>query len=264
MIDRTLIPPAAAMSELSLFFRSEEGQKLLSHQRQRMTKLLRSTVGYNCLQLSAHKASALCNEERFGHYIQLGYAPAVGEQARDHLWSEYENLPIASNCVDVVILHHVLEFSSRPHELLREANRVLTDGGHILVVSFKPWGSWEAYKWLLRMRGNIDKRALQICQPVRSQRIHDWLYLLNYEMLTSRSHLFLDRPLFSKLNARGSGLAASSLGRAAKILSPLGLYYISLARKKTHIVRPVPQGWRVRKANQAALGVGHDRNQGGE
>ena len=42
-------------------------------------------------------------------------------------------LPFANECLDLLILPHVLEFSSDPHQILREAERVLRPEGRLII-----------------------------------------------------------------------------------------------------------------------------------
>jgi SAM-dependent methyltransferase len=55
---------------------------------------------------------------------------------------EYHRLPVASDSIDSVILPHTLDFSDRPHAILREVHRVLRADGHLLLMGFRPGGLW--------------------------------------------------------------------------------------------------------------------------
>lgn len=47
-------------------------------------------------------------------------------------------LPVADESFDLIVLHMVLHFAERPAEVIAEAARALTPGGHFLVVDFAP------------------------------------------------------------------------------------------------------------------------------
>ena len=51
-------------------------------------------------------------------------------------------LPIETNSIDLVLLPHILEFSSNPHQILREVQRVLMPEGHVIVCGFNPRSLW--------------------------------------------------------------------------------------------------------------------------
>ena len=55
---------------------------------------------------------------------------------------QLHHLPIETDSVDCVLLPHVLDYSDRPHAILREVDRVLTAHGHIAILGFKPGGFW--------------------------------------------------------------------------------------------------------------------------
>ena len=98
----------------------------------------RGVFGYHLLQIGCanfpmyenspvgHKFSITHNDNLAGHGIA-----ARGEA-----------IPLTSESVDVVLLHHALDYSSFQHQLLREVSRVLIAGGHIVIVGFNPVSSW--------------------------------------------------------------------------------------------------------------------------
>jgi len=92
-----------------------------------------------------------------------------------------EELPIAEQSIDLLVLPHALEFSPHPHQLLREAQRVLRPEGRLLLAGFNPLSLWglkrslgarQAYPW--------NGRFLHLA------RIKDWLSLLGFELLSGR------------------------------------------------------------------------------
>ena len=54
--------------------------------------------------------------------------------------ADYDALPIATNSVEAVLLPHTLEHAARPHELLREVDRVLVGEGNVVICGFSPLG----------------------------------------------------------------------------------------------------------------------------
>ena len=58
------------------------------------------------------------------------------------LVAEPAALSLQSDSVDVMLLPHTLEFAPDPHEVLREAARVLTGEGELVVLGFEPLGAW--------------------------------------------------------------------------------------------------------------------------
>lgn len=63
---------------------------------------------------------------------------ADGEQVVDLKLGDLRALPLADASVDSVVMHQVLHFLDEPDRAIAEAARVLTGGGHLLIVDFAP------------------------------------------------------------------------------------------------------------------------------
>ena len=77
------------------------------------------------------------------------------------LISDAEQLAVASDSIDAVLLPHTLERAESPHALLREVDRILRPDGHLLVLSFAPGGLW-GLRHLLAARGFPNGRERMI------------------------------------------------------------------------------------------------------
>ncbi|MDN5872185.1 MAG: class I SAM-dependent methyltransferase [Nitrococcus sp.] len=112
-------------------------------------------------------------------------------------------LPLHNETMDIVILIHQLEFSDYPHQILREAERVLSPEGHMLVLGFNPVSVWGLrYLFASRRRGGPPSNG-----RYRSQaRIEDWMRLLGLEIeRKDRLHFsppLNNRGLFGRLRRR--------------------------------------------------------------
>ena len=91
--------------------------------------------------------------------------------------SEYR-WPLPDSIIDVVILQHTLDFSANPHQILREACRVLCSGGYIVILGFNPFSIWGATHWLRRFSNDLPWST----NPVAGGRLVDWLRLLDFRM----------------------------------------------------------------------------------
>ncbi len=99
-----------------------------------------------------------------------------GTHAGPDLIGDPEELPVAADSVDAVLLPHTLEITSAPHALLREVDRILRADGHLLVLSFMPAGVW-GLRSLLSRGGYPPGRRRMIGEG----RLRDWLQLLSFE-----------------------------------------------------------------------------------
>lgn len=96
--------------------------------------------------------------------------------------------PLADSCVDIVVLQHGLDLSNNPHQMLKEAARVLIPNGYLLVVGFNPNSPWGLIKKL-----NLFSSQLPwITQPISVSRLLDWLTLVDMrvEMVDMQAHLW--------------------------------------------------------------------------
>ncbi|MEM7280346.1 MAG: class I SAM-dependent methyltransferase [Pseudomonadota bacterium] len=151
------------------------------------------------------------------------------------LISSPTQLAITSDSVDGVVLPHILELSSNPHQVLREAHRVLVGDGHLLIQGFNPLSLW-GLRHLLKFNRSVP--GIQRLMP--EYRINDWLSLLGFEVV-ERKRYFHSVPInresvLSKLE----GLEL--VGRNA--WPRLAACYMIVARKRVYTLTPTKTPWR--------------------
>lgn len=233
---RTVSPPmSVAMSDFNRFLSTALGSAIIAQEREIVDRHLPSLVGYNLLQLSVQKAQQFSYAARVGQYIQLGFAPSVDESGRDSIWADYQSFPIATDCIDIALLHHVLEFSQDPHQLLRETDRTLTAGGHMMVLGFNPISSWPLYQRYAQWGKGLPMSA----SSIRPGRLTDWLSVLNYDVLHQQSY-FYRPPINSEIALDRLGLI-ERFGERCHL--PFGLFYLLIARKRSYPINFVRQYW---------------------
>ena len=77
------------------------------------------------------------------------HAPA----GRSAVWCDLLDLPFEAQSVDLIVMPHTLEFTSDPHRLLREAERVLMPEGQLIILGFNSLSLWGARQSLGKMTG---------------------------------------------------------------------------------------------------------------
>ena len=150
-----------------------------------------------------------------------------------NLVCEGDEIPLASDSVDAVIVHHSLEFCGRPHQLLREVQRVLTPQGQLFIIGFNPWSLQGINS---RVRGFSGKSFWQHHRFVSESRLTDWLHLLGCEVESStRLHHF---PLFGGASWR-TRLAALNQWCDRRNLPSGSVYLVHAVNQVNGMHRPL-------------------------
>ncbi len=146
-----------------------------------------------------------------------------------------EQLPFATQSLDLLSLPHVLEFSTHPHEVLREAERVLRPEGRLLLAGFNPRSLWG----LRRRFARPETVGPWHGHFIALNRIKDWLALLGFELAGGRMACYappLNRQIW--LNRFGCLEAAGDRWWALG-----GGIYLIHAVKRVHGMRLIAPKW---------------------
>jgi SAM-dependent methyltransferase len=150
-----------------------------------LDNLTADIFGYNAVQIGMPQIDALAANRMPFKLLADRRTRAMDESSRPvNLTLDYTELPFASQSMDLVVLPHVLEFSTDPHQVLREVERVLIPEGQVIICGFNPASLWGARHVLRRVGGTsfLPRTEELISMP----RMKDWLKLLN--MSASQSH----------------------------------------------------------------------------
>lgn len=166
---------------LELWLRSPRGRKLLALEERELRRVLPDLFGRHVLQVGSWgRGRQLLESSEMLHRAVLGTVPGLGAAAL----SDPERLPLQEKSVDAVLLPHCLEFSRSPYPVLREANRVLSDRGRLIVLGFSPWSFWAWRQWLgLRYRAFPPGARF-----ISLARLGEWLELLDFEVCEARRY----------------------------------------------------------------------------
>ena len=210
------------------------GRHVLRLEQEMIATLLPGLFGYHLMQLGISRQVQLYEGSMIRHKFALARLPGVGTASA---LAEPEQLPIETDSVDVVLLHHVLEFSEQPHQLLREAARVVAPNGHLLIAGFNPWS-------LLGLRSLLWRRfghEIWSGHLLSTRRVSDWLELLDFAVDAVQQR-FHGLPTNHAATLQRLG-AVDSWG--ARWALPGGGLYLVHARKQVSRLTPVrPQRWR--------------------
>ena len=160
---------------LSDWFETPLGQYLLGQEQAYFDKTVADVFGFNAVQLGlAH--------QDFLRMSRIPLRVSAGPEAGAKVQVDFPLLSFATNSVDLLLLPHVLEFSDNPHQILREAERVLMPEGQLIICGFNPRSLWGAARWFGGSSGEYPWCGRFISLP----RLKDWLALLGFEMAAGR------------------------------------------------------------------------------
>lgn len=130
-------------------------------------------------------------------------------------------LPLGPESVASVIVPHVLDTHPLPHQVLREAHRVLRAEGCLLLSGFSPYSLIGLQRWLW-------PRAVVKGQYYSVGRVIDWLQLLGFEVVGSA--MFQYAPLTKSKRLQNGLSFVNSIGD--RWLPMTGGGYMITARKR--------------------------------
>lgn len=213
--------------------RQRLGQMLMQHERSLLTPLVEKKLGSHLFQLSIAGCEPVFDRSSIPNQIfsQMGVA---GEpfrfQSNCNLMTEPCNVPIANSVLDAVVLHHILEYTRNPHQVLREAHRVLISGGQLFVVGFNPWSLMGLRKVLTPFN-----KAPWTGSFRSLIKLYDWLKLLDFQVETTQ-YAFFNMP-FNYAAGDEDSNNIERLGRKYNCF--FGSTYAIVARKKRVCMTPI-------------------------
>jgi SAM-dependent methyltransferase len=213
------------------------GAYLLAQEQTLFDDLVSDIFGFNALQLGFLQADLLRNS-------RIPFALKASE-TQGNLLCDTQQLPIASNTMDLVLLPHTLDFSVSPQQTLREVERVLMPEGHIIIAGFNPLSTWG-------MRRFVSKRcssssALWHAHFLSALRIKDWLNLLGFEVFSTRMACYKLPVQSTSWMQRFDGL--DKLG--SRCWPMLGGVYCIVAKKRVLGMRIIKPNWKQAKLKRA-------------
>ena len=210
----------AGFGALANWFASEPGQDLLHRETDLLRERVRRFHG-DCLLWLGPVPEATGATSRCMVKSRLLAAPSIPVTRSENvaaLVTHTEALPLASNSVDGVVLHHALEYARDPRTAMREVTRVIRPGGRLLVCCFNPVSLW-AVSRLRRRMGTVS-----------AFRLHEWLAVLGFVREGGTHYLNYRATLNLKLTHPRWRRLSEWLNRTQ---APLGGVYLTLATKES-------------------------------
>ena len=254
-------PLPQSIPQLAEWFDKPCGRLLVASEMQVVNDMLPALFGYHLMQMSVSETVELAHDSPIHHRITVhtrtnfaqspekhcdGRVDSKDGDKRVHLVADFDQLPIESDSVDVVVLHHVLDFSPNPHQVLKEVNRILIPRGHVIIIGFNPFSLFGLWKMFASL---FSKNSHWRYSSIAKRRLFDWFKLLDLEK-SRITHTFF-RPPFSSVILLNRFAFLERAG--GKLGMPFGGVYVILARKDIAAVTPIRAPWE--KANRRLIGL---------
>lgn len=210
--------------KLQLWYQTSQGQVFLESCQHRLIPVLQATFGFHAVQLGAVPSA-----DRLLDYSYVNHKVIANNEGSADVICDFGALPFERDSVDLLFLPHSLEIASDPHQVLREAERVLVPEGRIVIIGVDPWTLSSAWSSIRRKR-----------QPQYSHgRVKDWMELLGLEI--EDSHMLSMIGYHRQSWIRGVPKVAGMLNLVESYLA--GGYAI-VARKRVSRTTRITPAWK--------------------
>lgn len=249
---------------------SAPGRYVLAWEQAQLDRVVSDVFGYRAVQLGMPQLDALRENRMPGRILTLDAASAVSlpyippptrpgadrlahggtghaPPGRATMWGDFAELPFENQSVDLLVMPHTLEFTREPHELLREAERVLVPEGRLVIVGFNSLSLWG-------VRQSIGRLTHRPFVPPDSEliaftRLKDWIKLLGFELSRGRFGCYRP-PLGNPQWLERCGFMEPAGDRWWPIF---GAVYLVTAVKRVRRMRLIGPAWKKKTSPVPAL-----------
>jgi len=204
------------------------GEHLQAHTQHLVNNAISRCFGYHLLKLGNLSTQLKTNKCPIRHQINCA------EDGVDiGLKSDLHDLPFQDSTIDCCILVHELDFSSDPHQLLREIDRILTLDGTLIISGYNPYSFFGC-------RSLFTPQNTQTARLFSPNRVIDWLHLLGFE-IKQKQH-------FDYISALPEGRLLSLIENIGqRYLSFFCSVYFIVAKKRCTPMTPVKSSFEFRR-----------------
>lgn len=241
-------------SALKEWLNTDPGRYVQTWEYRQLNRLLKNVFGYHAIQIGLAHWDLLRNN-RISHkwHTQTWVDRAIPKAV--HILCDAEQLPFANESIDLLVLPHVLEMSSDPHQVLREVQRVLRPEAQVVITGFNPWSLWGLRE---RLPGLERLLPLDPQQPLSAWRVADWLELLSFEVTDELFGCY--SPLCTQKKWLSRWRFMDRWGR--RWWSIFGAVYVVKATKRVNSITMVGLDWSKQSSKAKAAAAMAGRNMG--
>lgn len=237
----------------NIWYDTEEGKAVFAKVEQYLAKRQEEIFGYYAVELGVlPPVHSLLAASRIPHCY------SIGQKNGTDLVALPDFLPIMADNIDLLVASHVLECSVRPHQVLREVDRILVPEGHCFLIGFSPFSFVGLENLFIRDKDRSKKYQLRTVG-----RTKDWLKLLDFDILEVKH--FGYRPAI-KSKGKLPVMIWNSLGwlesLGERYLPLFGNVYVIHAKKQVIAQLPKKEfkGLNILSGSKPAVAVGNVAN----
>lgn len=177
----------SASLNLKEWLDTPRGRQMMRWERDLLARLWTRFYGHSALVIGSWGEHMPIFPQRW-RVETVGHDPALHCAALTDL----RHLPLLDDSADLVILRHSLAFAPSPHQLLREADRILSQRGQLVILGLSPWSLWGLGSRLPVRRAQLPDGLHMLGKT----RLIDWLHLLNFQ-IEEQGHYGPELPLWA-------------------------------------------------------------------
>lgn len=153
---------------------------------------------------------------------------SYNSEVTDIIQCHYHELPLACESVDIMVIHHALEFTTNPRGILEEVYHTLTHTGRLIIVGFNPHSLWGTNNW----HNQENNRAFASSRFISFKHVRTWLKQLNF-VISNYKTCYFRPPWQNEKKLKMFGF----LDKTGRLLWPRcgACYFITAEREKTLI-----------------------------
>jgi SAM-dependent methyltransferase len=236
-MDASSQPAGTVSTTLADWFATPLGNYLLARELAWFDRTVADIFGYHAIQIGLPDYAFLAQSRIAARWTVDYDAPA--QLRADPHW-----LPFQENALDLIVLPHALEFTTEPHQLLREAYRTLRPEGQVVIAGFNPFSLFGAKRYFGREQAPPWNGSF-----IALYRLKDWLSLLGFEVTGGGLDCYVP-PCRSPAWRARCGFFESAGDRWWPIAG--GVYYLRATKRVTGMRVITPAWQRPRRALAAA------------
>lgn len=218
----SLVPHILDSQDYDRWINSESASRLLDIQSTWLQHKITDMQGLQLMYQGISDDPSFIKYSPVSHCFRMGL-PWQEPVIKADAWMDSSEWPLADCNLDVLIMQHSLDFTRRPHQMIREAARVVVPYGYLIIIGFNPYSLWGGAQKALPFSSTMP----WVANPVSANRLKDWLTLLDFDIQSHETmgHLgllsVLPRGFCQRFDSVMSGGAWA-----------MGNYYMLVAQKK--------------------------------